>query len=322
MADPPQSADGQESTDATSEQQDSAQPEAMPTRQATWPGLPNIKAPTLGGKQLWTDHVWRAGWRIQQNSLTGHWRLLDDRNVRHAWGSRVACESALMDQQLPQPSGDMVILLHGLMRSATSMSKLAEYITEQMGRTVVLFEYASTRATIADHAAALREVIAHLPEDAQFSLVGHSMGNIVVRHALGDWQREGDQATLDRIQQVVMLGPPNQGASIARQLAKTGVFGWITGKGGMELGPEWQNFEAKLAIPECPFGIVAGRLPETVMQNPLVDGDSDFVVSVEETQLAGASDVLIVPRLHSFLMDDETVQKAVVNFLNHRSFGE
>ncbi len=286
--------------------------------------LPNWKTPTLGGKQLWTDHAWRQGWRIQQNALTGHWRLLDPSNVRHAWGNRAACNQALEQQQLPLtlPGNHVVVLLHGLMRSASSMSGLHTHLSASDNRTIVSFEYASTRSAISNHAAALREVVDGLPVEVRLSFVGHSMGNIVLRHAIGDWQRASDSQTLERIESVVMLGPPNQGASIARQLSKTGVFGWVTGPGGMELGPNWQEFEAQLAIPPCPFGIVAGRLPESNFQNPLVDGASDFVVSVEETRLEGATDFLEVPRLHSFLMDDPEVQRAVAHFLDHQSFVE
>ncbi|MCA9133174.1 MAG: hypothetical protein KDA45_08465 [Planctomycetales bacterium] len=285
-------------------------------------GFPNFKIPTLGGKQLWTDHAWRQGWRIQQNALTGHWRLLDPQNVRFAWGTRMACEAALQQQQPDNvlAAQQITILLHGLMRSASSMSALGESIVAQTQQPVLYFEYASTRATIAEHAAALRDVIASLPPEVDFNCVGHSMGNIVVRHAIGDWQQAGDSQSLSRLKHVVMLGPPNQGSSIARQLAKTGVFGWVTGRGGLELGREWERFAAHLATPLCPFGIVAGSLPESSLQNPLVDGRGDFVVSIEETKLPGAADFLEVPRLHSFLMDDATVQQAVVHFLSHNTF--
>lgn len=285
--------------------------------------LPNWKTTTLGGKQLWTDHCWRQGWRIQQYALTGHWRLLDGDNVRHAWGNRAACEQALTQLEVANdiPGNHVVILLHGLMRSTSSMSGLQTYLSSTLDQPVFSFEYASTRNAISEHAAALREVVAGLPDEVRVSFVGHSMGNIVVRHALGDWQREGDQETLARIENVIMLGPPNRGASIARQLSRTRVFGWVTGQGGLELGPNWEQFEDRLAIPSCPFGIVAGRLPETNFQNPLIEGASDFVVSVEETHLDGATDFLEVPRLHSFLMDDPQVQIAVASFLQFQTFG-
>lgn len=282
----------------------------------------NLKLPTLGGKQIWTDHVWRDGWSVQQNVLTGHWRVLDPNNVRHAWGSRAACDAYLQQQRL---SGDIagqraIVLLHGLMRSASSMEELEESLSKTLEVPIINFEYASTRDSIGEHAAALRELIAGLPGDTRLSFVGHSMGNIVIRHAIGDWQRADDRGTLQRIEHVVMLGPPNQGAAIARQLSKSRVFGWVTGQAGMELGPQWSEFEDKLAVPPCPFGIVAGHLPESTFQNPLVDGASDFVVRVDEAHLAGEADFLEVPCLHSFLMDEPEVQQAVANFMQYQRF--
>jgi pimeloyl-ACP methyl ester carboxylesterase len=283
-------------------------------------GLFNLQLPTIGGKQFWTDHRWQDGWRIQQNAFTGHWRLLDPGNVRHAWGSREACEQILKKLPVADISTDLdhIVLVHGLFRSASSMQPLSTFLKDRRTRRIVVFEYASTRESITEHAAALREVVEGLPQAGSISFVGHSMGNIVVRHALGDWERDTNQQLLDRVKAVVMLGPPNQGAAIARQLAKLPAYGLIAGKGGLELGPQWEQLQAKLAIPRCPFGIIAGRLPDG-FQNPLVGDAGDFVVSVDETRLPGGA-FLEVNQVHSLLMDDTTVQQAVGNFIDHQRF--
>ena len=42
--------------------------------------------PTLGGLTFWIDVAEIGGWRMQRNIFIGHWRLLDPRNVRRAWG--------------------------------------------------------------------------------------------------------------------------------------------------------------------------------------------------------------------------------------------
>ncbi len=279
--------------------------------------LPNINAPTLGGTQFWTSHTWRDGWRIQQNSVTGHWRLVDAENIRHAWGNRSACEDKL-NELLPKSTWQaphVVIYLHGLVRSSRSMHSIGDFVTEKLHWPAIYFEYASSRSSISDHAQALREFIACVPADSKLSFVGHSMGNIVLRHTIGDLITAKDQASLDRFHRIVMLGPPNQGATIARQLSKTKVFGFVAGPAGLELGPNWQQFESKLAVPPCPFAVVAGKLPEHAIANPLVDAESDFVVSVDETKLEGMADFAEVPQLHSFLMDDKSVQELVVSFL-------
>ncbi len=299
---------GQDSTDKDGESASSA--------------FPNVRTPTMGGKQLWTDHFWRKGWRIQKHALTGHWRLLDAENIRHAWGTHAACMDTLnefaIDNKLP--TNKVLILAHGLGRSASSMNPLVKYFSTESDYTVVNFEYASTRASIEDHSKALQAVIAGLPEDTELRFIGHSMGNIVVRFTLAELEERNDDATLQRCQAIVMLGPPNQGSSIARLLSKTGVFGLLLGKGAKQLGADWKEIESRLAVPHCPFGIIAGRLPDSIPDNPLVDGKGDFIVSVEETRLEGSADFMQVPRSHTFLMNDATVHNACKQFFTTSQF--
>ncbi len=284
--------------------------------------LPNLSTPTLGGKQLWTDYHWRRNWRIQKNAISGHWRLLDPRNVRQAWGRREDCQRVL-EERVPETSlakKNIVVVLHGLGRTTNSMAGLARSITKTHDCIVVPFQYASTRAPISQHADALRQVIAGLPADSQLSFISHSLGGIVVRHALGDWQAEGNEEDLHRVKHIVMLGPPNQGSALARLLSKTGFFGFVAGSSSLELGRDWRNLEEKLATPTCPFGIIAGSTVEAKLSNPWLRGDSDLVVAVDETRLVGAEDFLIVDGLHTFLMDYPQVQRAVSNFLDHDHF--
>lgn len=105
-----------------------------------------------------------------------------------------------------------------------------------------------------------------------------------------------------------------------RQLSQIRAFGWLAGAGALELGSKWKELEPQLAIPRCPFGIMAGRLPEGAISILLVDGPSDILVTVEETKLAGAADFLEVPVLHTFLMDNPMVKAAIANFLKSGTF--
>jgi hypothetical protein len=54
--------------------------------------------------------------------------------------------------------------------------------------------------------------------------------------------------------------------------------------------------------------------------NPLVTGDDDGVVSVEETKLVGASDFLVAPVWHGDLMDDAEVRQSILRYLQHGYF--
>ena len=78
----------------------------------------NLKQQTLGGTQFWTDQLIVQDWRIQRNVLTNGYRLLDDRDVRHAWGTSEQCRAAFdrirNERQLKPATGKVVIALHGL----------------------------------------------------------------------------------------------------------------------------------------------------------------------------------------------------------------
>jgi pimeloyl-ACP methyl ester carboxylesterase len=55
---------------------------------------PNISTPTFPKSRLWHAPVEiEDGWKLQQHRVTGHWRLLDDANIRRAWGTRQHCRS-------------------------------------------------------------------------------------------------------------------------------------------------------------------------------------------------------------------------------------
>ena len=48
--------------------------------------LLNADRTTGGGQYWWNDKEEFHGWKLQQNKVSGHFRILDDSNVRRAWG--------------------------------------------------------------------------------------------------------------------------------------------------------------------------------------------------------------------------------------------
>lgn len=57
--------------------------------------LPNIPTPTLGGEVFWNTLAEYNGWRLQQNMITQHCRIIDQDNVRRAWGTKNGMIKAL-----------------------------------------------------------------------------------------------------------------------------------------------------------------------------------------------------------------------------------
>lgn len=288
-------------------------------------GFPNWSTPTLGGKQFWTDYIIRQGWRIQQNSESGHYRLLDDQNVRRAWGNFEHCRNQLLAIQAAgrvKPfQGKVVVLLHGLIRTSQSMDDLEAYLHKQ-GFDTANFRYASTRKEIQDHAQALHSVITNLGDQVtDIYFVGHSMGNLVVRRYLHDRQHTDGRQGDPRIRRMVMIGPPNQGSKMARMLNRSVLFHTLAGKSGAQLSARWQVIQPTLATPKFEFGIIAGgQASERQFNNWLLNGPDDFTVSVEETKLVGASDFFVKPLLHSTMSRQPEVLLATHRFFVHGYF--
>jgi len=283
-------------------------------------GPPNVPMPTLGGRQFWSDQLFFQGWHIQRNSITGYYRLLDEHDFRHAWGTLTDCRTALerikRDRHLPRMRGKAVILLHGLFRSSASMEKLAKCLREQGHDTVFNVTYASTQSGVGEHAESLARIIANLDGIEEINIVAHSMGNIVARRYLADHEDKPDP----RLRRMVMLGPPNHGSLGAVVLAENAIFTTLTGQAGQELGIQWGDLEERLATPTFEFGIIAGGKQDDRGFNPLLPGDNDAIISVDTTRLAGASDFIIVPVIHSFLMDDARVGEYTLRFLQKGHF--
>ena len=281
---------------------------------AQMPGHWNLSLRTWGGKQWWTDYVWLHDYRIQKHAATGHFRLIDPRRVRRCWGSLEDCQAALSEiaqqEKLKPVEGKVVVILHGLGRTRESMKSLA-LAAEKEGWQTIRFGYASTRAGMADHAAALRSVIDHLSDVKEFYFVGHSLGNMVVRRYLGSLE-EPDK----RFMRMVMLAPPNQGSQMANVLKRNMVFRSVAGKSGQELSAQWQETQGKLATPGFPFAIIAGGQQKTgsFFSNAFIQGRDDLIVGVEETKLPGAADFLVVNSIHTTIMNQEQVHECTLRF--------
>jgi hypothetical protein len=300
------------------------------------PANPNpVPMPTLGGKQFWADELHFRHWRIQRNVYTEHCRLLDGQNWRYASGTYDECLAALerikRERHLPPMKGKAVVVLHGLGRSRASMESLCRFLHDEGGYTVFNVEYPSTRSDMADHARSLRHIINNLHGIEEINFVGHSMGNIVIRHYLGDLDRQdptkvspnaaaADRRAKRRFGRFVMLAPPNQGALLAETFADNLLFKEIAGDAGQQLGRDWSDLEKHLATPGFPFGIISGGKGNGKGYNPILVGDNDGVISVETAKLPGASDFARLQLLHSFIMDNATVQQYTLSFLQHGYF--
>lgn len=285
----------------------------------------NLPSPTLGGKQAWADVWFFHQYRIQRNVLTDHHRLLDPRNSRLAWGSLEACQAKLSDvrqgKSLPPMSGKGVVVLHGLARSRSSMKPLCDHLRRDGGYSVFDVGYPTTRGSVANHAESLDSAMQSLSDLDEISFVAHSLGNIVIRYWLHEMANNPQRPLpLPAFGRMVMLAPPNQQPAMAVALIRGELMESLAGKSAYDLAEGWRDLEPKLAIPPFPFGILAGGRGNDHGYNPLLEGDDDGVVTVENTRLARASDFRRVDALHSFIMSTAAVRRMTLQFLKEGSF--
>jgi hypothetical protein len=270
----------------------------------------------------WSDHRVAHDWRIQQHSNGRQWRLLGPRDEVVVVGSRRACqdtfERLVAAGTIPAVDGGAVLVLHGLGQSRRSMQPLVEHLRGRVDGTVMSVGYASPRADVDAHALALGSVIDALPETSRLSFVGHSLGNLVVRR----WMATAEPSMLERVQRMVMLGPPNQGSDLARLASRVWFLALLADGPARQLGLEWPQLAEQLAVPPCEFGIVAGGTGDERGMSLLLAGDDDAIVRVEETRLEGANGFLLLPVHHADMMRDEAVQQAAVCFLREGRFAD
>jgi alpha-beta hydrolase superfamily lysophospholipase len=288
-----------------------ASAEAVHRRDAAW-----LEAARRSREALeWTDELVRHDWRLQRRPGTETCRVLDPADGVVREGTAAECRATFTtletEGRVPPVRGHAVILLHGLGEGRDSMRPLADHLRRSLDATVVTFGYASLKADIDAHGRALDTVVSGLPHAARISFVGHSLGNLVVRR----WMAIAKPDERARVHRMVMLGPPNQGSDLARMAARVWGVAETAEGAARDLVVEWQRVAPGLAVPECPFGIVAGGKGDDDGYSLLLDGDDDAVVRVAETHLPGAEGFVVLPVHHAAMMRDADVQRATREFL-------
>ena len=212
-------------------------------------------------------------------------------------------------------TGQTVILLHGLARSAGSMRKLADAITAA-GHRAINLDYPSTKAPIETLAAtSLAPVVKQALADGatRIHFVTHSMGGIVVRQYLAT-------TPLPQLGRVVMLGPPNRGSELVDKLGRFAPFVWVNGPAGKQLGTGPDSVPNRLPAATWPLGVIAGTRSFNPLYSAMIDGPDDGKVSVARARLDGMTDLIALWENHTFMMRSDEVIRQTLRFLREGSF--
>lgn len=208
----------------------------------------------------------------------------------------------------------LVVLQHGLWRSASSLWKLERALVAH-GYVVFNESYPSTTRRIEEHAGLLADRLQRQfpePVDDVF-FVGHSMGGLVLQAYL---QRPGAlQPTAS-----VFVGTPHRGAVLADLRADGSLFRILMGsRSTPQLSPGHPFNLRPIEVPGAVGTIVgSGGAPEGFNED--IPGDDDGTVAVPEAHLDGEDDSVTLPIGHTALSFDNRTIFQVLHFLKNRAF--
>jgi triacylglycerol lipase len=214
----------------------------------------------------------------------------------------------------PPPDGaEPVIVVHGLGRTAASMSVL-EYRLENEGYRVVSFSYPSRSEPIGTLVDLLAEEVDRCcaAETETVHFVTHSMGGVLVRSYLADQPPHRGR--------VVMLSPPNQGSELIDTFEDSPLLRLTLGPAAEELGTDSTDIAARLGPVRFSLGVITGDVSFNPLYSWLIPGPDDGKVGVDNARVAGAADFLVLPATHTFIMNRTDAADATIHFLRNGRF--
>ncbi len=261
---------------------------------------------------LWSDQYLYAGWRIQTHFYQGTSRLVSPHELMFAHGSYDDCKRAFdylrAKNHITPRSRHLVLLLHGLGSTPTVMSSMIMAIRND-GNDAETVTYPTTEQGVVPNADGVERLLKNLEGYDDVAIVAHSLGGLITRAVLS---RASFVHLPVPVRTVVMLGTPNQGAYLAgalRPLARA-----LVTASANDLLPERAR-QFGIIPASVRLGVIAGGRGGRYGYNPLLAGDNDSIVRIEETKTANMHEWIILPVLHTSMTTDPTCIAAVRRFL-------
>lgn len=196
-----------------------------------------------------------------------------------------------------------VLLVHGLGRTPLSIFGLAAAL-RRAGHRTTFFAYSPTLESLSRiH----RRLVASLTllgrAGHPLGLVAHSLGGLLLRRALAELPHLP-------VHRLVMLATPNRPPGIARAASRWLAFRCVARECGRFLAST--KLIPAIPPPAVPYTLVAGTAGPRRRWLPCGDEPNDGIVTVAEVKVRDADAPILVPVLHSFIMDAPAVRHAVV----------
>jgi len=205
--------------------------------------------------------------------------------------------------------GEFVVCVHGFMGSSWNMRFLERNLKKE-GWDVINWAYPSRDSSIREHGKELVGQLICLAKEKPgrpIHFAAHSMGNLVLLAALNDpmCPEEAKRGS------AVLIAPPFKGSAWARWLHRFSLVRWIAkGFSGNELMTKEDfrdlgDYPASLRIL-----VIAGNLGF----NPVLSGENDGTISLEETDLSTPHERVVVKRGHKTIVCSKKVCSLISQF--------
>lgn len=224
-------------------------------------------------------------------------------------------ETSSAEVAAPVSKGDYVVLLHGLGRTAVSMSRLRSFLGKQ-GYQVINVTYPSTRFLVEYLSDVWLQCLLEkqiLDPKARVHFVTHSLGGIIVRQYLS-------KHSMENLGRVVMLAPPNHGSEIIDRLTANCFTRNLLGSSRLELGTGYDAVPSRLGAAHFDCGVIAGDRSINPFLSAMLTGPNDGKVTVESAKLEGMRDFLVLHSTHTWMMWWGRTLYQILHFLESGHF--
>jgi hypothetical protein len=146
--------------------------------------------------------------------------------------------------------------------------------------------------------------------DPDYLVIGHSLGGLLLRSALGRLDPE-----VPRPRRLFMLATPNQSPRLARRFHRNPFYRVYTGDAGQLLADAERVRD--IPIPDVPTTLVAGTSGTRGGRSIFGEEPNDWIVSLSEVRLSERDDLVTIDAGHTFLMN----YRAVADLILQRAVG-
>jgi pimeloyl-ACP methyl ester carboxylesterase len=203
-----------------------------------------------------------------------------------------------------------LVYVHGLWLSGFESARLRRELERLFACRCLVFRYPSVGASVSRNAAALKRFLTGLQSD-ELHIVAHSLGGIVVLKCF-------EQAFDLPPGRIVLLGSPVRGSRAAQRLAR---WRWGLRILGHSVAEELLDARERRWQGARDLGVIAGDL--SIGLGKLVggfQGQNDGTIMVEETDLPGATDRIVLHTSHFAMLFSPLVARQIAAFLRDGKF--